>query len=67
MDLKITFVFLCIKSLRQCDNLGPRGQFHQHFMLTFFVQKCFLQLSLDTFQVVIFGAKISAQNERVKC
>jgi hypothetical protein len=25
------------------------GQFHQHFMLAFFVQKCFVQLSLVTF------------------
>ncbi len=39
------------------------GQFHQHFKLSFFVQKCFEQLSLVTFQLCNFwrqniGAKI---------
>jgi hypothetical protein len=43
------------------------SEFHQHFTRSFFVRKCFAQLSLVTFSFVIFGAKISAQNARVKC
>jgi len=33
------------------------GRFHQHFKRAFLVQKCFAQLSLDTFQLCNFGCK----------
>ncbi len=56
------FFFFCKPQLPSLILNPTRGRFHQHFTHSFFVRKCFAQLSLDTFQLCNFWHKnISAK------
>jgi len=66
-DLKCLFSFE-IKCKLKLSKLLLCGQFHQHFMLAFLADILAPKnYKAKHFSIVIFDAKISAKNVRVKC
>jgi len=67
-DLTVFFTLLgyeCVKAAhKHVNEINPRHQFHQHFTLAFFVQKCSSGISIIKFWLCNF---LSKEYQRKSC